>query len=166
MKPVDFEQPSGPQNAGSERPTRRTPSPAPVAPSISSMTTRTGFELPIAAPDSRAGRILSSTTVPERASLTHHEGVSPPHQYLESNHKPRIDLENLVSCLLCDDMCQRRLSQAGWPRNQQQLINVRNKYAMWKKHNRLTFSRGRRYSSKYCPSSVIFCFPFDFPNTQ
>lgn len=44
-------------------------SPAPVAPSISSITSRTGFVLPTAKPDSKAGRIRSSTTEPERASL-------------------------------------------------------------------------------------------------
>lgn len=44
-------------------------SPAPVAPSISSMTSNTGLLLPTADPDSSAGRILSSTTEPERASL-------------------------------------------------------------------------------------------------
>ena len=81
------------------------------------MTTRTGFELPIAAPDSKAGRILSSTTAPERASLVYHEGVSSRHQFLESDHKPRVYLENLVPCLLRDNMRQRRLSQAGWSRD-------------------------------------------------
>ena len=41
----------------------------PVAPSISSITTKTGFVLPTAEPDSRAGRIRSSTIWPVRASL-------------------------------------------------------------------------------------------------
>ena len=44
-------------------------SPVPVAPSISSITRSTGFVLPTAKPDSKAGRIRSSTTEPERASL-------------------------------------------------------------------------------------------------
>ena len=44
-------------------------SPVPVAPSISSITRSTGFSLPTANPDSSAGRIRSSTTEPERASL-------------------------------------------------------------------------------------------------
>lgn len=44
-------------------------SPPPVAPSISSTTTRTGFLLPTIDPVSKAGRIRSSTTCAERASL-------------------------------------------------------------------------------------------------
>ena len=44
-------------------------SPAPVAPSISSIINKTGLVLPTADPDSRAGRIRSSTMDPERASL-------------------------------------------------------------------------------------------------
>jgi len=79
--------------------------------------TRTGFELPIAAPDSNVGRILSSTTAPERASLSHHKRVSSLHRFLGSGDEPRVDLENLVSCLLRNDMRQRCLSQAGWSRN-------------------------------------------------
>lgn len=82
----------------------RTLSPAPVAPSISSMMTRTGFELPIAAPDSKVGRILSSTTEPERASLAWHEEISPLDRFLGFDHGPRVDLENLVPCLLRNDM--------------------------------------------------------------
>ena len=41
----------------------------PIAPSISSMTTRLGFELPIFAPLSIAGRMRVSTMFPERSSL-------------------------------------------------------------------------------------------------
>lgn len=41
----------------------------PVAPSISSMTTRTGFELPTLEPLSKAGRMRRSTTSADRASL-------------------------------------------------------------------------------------------------
>lgn len=94
---------------GPEYRTRRTLSPAPVAPSISSTITRTGFELPIPAPDSNTGRILSSTTVPERASLTCDEGVSCLSCFLESDHEPRVDLKNLVPRLFRNDMGQRCL---------------------------------------------------------
>jgi len=41
----------------------------PVAPSISSITTSTGFLLPTFEPDSNAGRILSSIVPAERESL-------------------------------------------------------------------------------------------------
>ena len=70
------------------------------------MTTRTGLELPIPAPDSNTGRILSSTTVPERASLPYHGGVSSLSQFLESDHGPRVDLEHLVPGLFRDDVGQ------------------------------------------------------------
>jgi hypothetical protein len=50
-------------------------SPAPVAPSISSMTTRDGLLEPTIDPDSNAGRIRSSIMEPERASLRYQEDV-------------------------------------------------------------------------------------------
>ena len=130
-------------------PTRRTLSPAPVAPSISSTMTRTGFELPIAAPDSRAGRILSSTTVPERASLTPRRRKFPT-CFLGFDYGPRIDLENLVPCLLRNYMRQCCLSQARWSRNQQQLTKVTGEKQRGDigQHSWITFSCGRRYSSK------------------
>ena len=46
-----------------------TVSPAPVAPSISSIMSRTGFLLPTADPDSNVGLTRSSITDPDRASL-------------------------------------------------------------------------------------------------
>ena len=106
---MTFDVHQDPQGGTPEYPKRRTLSPAPVAPSISSIITRTGFELPILAPDSNTGRILSSTTVPERASLMHYEGVSSLSHFLGDDHVPSVDLKNLVSRLLRDDMGQRCL---------------------------------------------------------
>ena len=80
----------------------RTFSPAPVAPSISSITMSTGFVLPTAEPDSRAGRILSSTTDPVRASLLMMNQML----YACSNWSdlPSIDFHYFIARLTGNDM--------------------------------------------------------------